>query len=206
MEITGIARRRKGLSQIYIDGEAAMKLDTQTLLTEGIGEGAQVTDECLRRLIEKSDARRAQEKALYLLEYRSHSKKELADKIARTAASKAAAQAAADRMESLGLVNDAQYARDFARMLFLRKQFGGRRVKQELLQKGIDRELVDEILAEYAETDSAQVIAGILSRKYAAYAEDEKVRRRAVAALQRFGYSFEEIRAAMRAAEETDTY
>lgn len=204
MEITKIAPRRKGLSQLYIDNEEAMKLDTQMLLLEGIKEGMELTDQQLHELVQKSDARRAQEKALYLLEYRSHSKKELADKIARTAASKEAAQEAANRMEDLGLIDDAKYARDYARSLFLRKKFGSRRVKQELLQKGIDRDLADEILGEYAQLDTDETIYDILSRKYPAFMQDEKVRRRAVAALQRFGYSFEEIRSAMRTAEEMD--
>lgn len=204
MEITKIAPRRKGLSQLYIDNEEAMKLDTQMLLLEGIKEGMELTDQQLHELVQKSDARRAQEKALYLLEYRSHSKKELADKIARTAASKEAAQEAANRMEDLGLIDDARYARDYARSLFLRKKFGSRRVKQELLQKGIDRDLADEILGEYAQLDTGETIYDILSRKYPAFMQDEKVRRRAVAALQRFGYSFEEIRSAMRTAEEME--
>lgn len=204
MEITKIAPRRKGLSQLYIDNEEAMKLDTQMLLLEGIKAGMELTDQQLHELVQKSDARRAQEKALYLLEYRSHSKKELADKIARTAATKEAAQEAANRMEDLGLIDDARYARDYARSLFLRKKFGSRRVKQELLQKGIDRDLADEILGEYAQLDTGETIYDILSRKYPAFMQDEKVRRRAVAALQRFGYSFEEIRSAMRTAEEME--
>ena len=36
MRITAIEPRRKGLSAVYIDGEFAMKLDTQTLLDEYI--------------------------------------------------------------------------------------------------------------------------------------------------------------------------
>lgn len=75
----------------------------------------ELDDEELYRLIQRSDAHRAQEKALYLLEHRSHSKKELADKISRTAG-REAAERAAERMEELGLVNDAQYG----------AQFGGR--------------------------------------------------------------------------------
>lgn len=204
MRITGIAPRRKGLSQLYVDGEAAVLLDTQLLLLEGVQEDMEISDERLHELIQKSDARRAREKALYLLEYRSHSQKELADKIARTAATREAAEEAATHMARIGLVDDAQYGRDLARMLFQRKKFGARRVRQELRQKGIDRDLIDEILEEYAETDNTQVILEILSRKYAAYAQDEKVKRRAVAALQRFGYSYDDIRQAIRFAEQAD--
>ena len=40
-------------------------------------------------------------------------------------------------------------------------------------------------------------IALVLERRYPTWREDEKARRRAVAALQRLGYSFEQVRAVM---------
>ena len=88
MEITAIEPRRKRLSQLYLDGEAAVKVDTETLLKAGWKPGMEISDEDLHQLLQESEARRAKEKALYLLEYRSHSKKELADKISRTTVEK----------------------------------------------------------------------------------------------------------------------
>ena len=204
MEITAVEPRRKGLVQLYIDGEAAVKLDAETFLKSRLKPGDLLTDEELHQLIAASDARRANEKALYLLEHRSHSKKELTDKIARTAASREAAQAAADRMEELGLVDDEAFAQSYARELFLRKRFGPMRVKQELRQKGISPELIDELVDQYDDGELLQEnIRMVLEKKYSAWREDEKTRRRAFAALQRLGYSYEQIRAGMsRGAEE----
>ncbi len=203
MELTAAEPRRKGLTQLYLDGEAAVKVDTEIFLRSGLRPGDEISDEELREMLLASDDRRAQEKALYLLEHRSHSKKELADKIARTAASREAAQAAADRMEELGLLDDEAYARDLARELFTRRHWGALRVKQELRLKGIDGELIDELLAEYDDEDQAlENLREILGRKYRGWAEDEKVRRRAFAALQRLGYPRDLIRRAMSAPEE----
>ncbi len=84
MRITAIEPRRKGLSAVYIDGEFAMKLDTQTLLENRADVGREISDEELKKLIELSNERRAKEKALWLISYRSHSKKELKEKIRRT--------------------------------------------------------------------------------------------------------------------------
>lgn len=159
-------------------------------------------DEELHELLQASDAHRAKEKALYLLEHRSHSKKELTEKIARTAASREAAQAAADRMEELGLLNDEDYARRYARELFTRKRYGPMRVKQELKIKGIAPELIDELLAEYQDEDATlENMRALLQKKYPGWADDEKDRRRAFAALQRLGYSYSDIRRAMEADE-----
>lgn len=199
MELTAAEPRRKGLTQLYLDGEAAVKLDTQVFLQSGLKPGDQISDQELYELIQASDARRAQEKALYLLEYRNYSKRELTEKVARTAASREAAQAAAGRLEELGLIDDRRYGESYAKELFGRKGFGARRVAQELRRKGIAPELVEELVAQYGggPEQSGENIRRVLAKKYPGWAEDEKVRRRAFAALQRLGYSYQEIREAM---------
>lgn len=200
MIITDVQPRRHRLSQLYIDGEAAVKVDTETWLRSGFAPGDEIDDEALHALLQDSAAHRAHEKALYLLEHRAHSKKELADKIARSEFDREAAQQAAERMEELGLVDDEQYARRLAQELFTRKKFGVRRVKQELRQKGIAEEIIQLVLDEFSteQEESAEKIRAILERKYPAAWEDEKVRRRAIAALQRYGYGMEDIFAVLK--------
>ena len=203
MELTAAEPRRRGLVQLFLDGEAAVKLDAQVFLQSGLKPGDQVSDQELFELIQASDARRAQEKALYLLEYRNYSKRELTEKIARTAASREAAQAAAGRMEELGLIDDRRFGEDYARELFSRKGYGARRAAQELRRKGLDQELVQELVEKYGGPEqSGENIRRVLEKKYPGWQEDEKVRRRAFAALQRLGYSYQEVREAMGAGED----
>ena len=195
MIITDVQPRRHRLSQLFIDGEAAVKIDTETWLRSGLMPGDEIDDERLHRLLQDSAAHRAHEKALYLLEHRAHSKKELERKIARAEFDREAAKAAAERMEELGLIDDEQYARRLAQELFTRKRFGVRRVKQELREKGIADNIVAMVLEEFSpETEeTVEKIRELIERKYPAAQEDEKVRWRAVAALQRYGYSLEDI-------------
>lgn len=203
MELTAAEPRRRGLVQLFLDGEAAVKLDAQVFLQSGLKPGDQVSDQELFELIQASDARRAQEKALYLLEYRNYSKRELTEKIARTAASREAAQAAAGRMEELGLIDDRRFGEDYAKELFSRKGYGARRVAQELRRKGLDQELVQELVEKYGGPEQSEKnIRRVLEKKYPGWQEDEKVRRRAFAALQRLGYSYQEVREAMGAGED----
>lgn len=205
MELTAAEPRRKNLTQLYLDGEPGPKVDTEVFLLSRLKPGDELTQEELSDLMERSDARRAREKALYLLEHRSHSKRELTEKIARTAASREAAQAAADRLEEIGLIDDKAFAESYARELFLRKRFGALRVRQELSRKGIDRELIDQVMVPYLEEDTGEEnIALVLAKRYPLWREDEKTRRRAVAALQRLGYSYGQIRAVMGQPEEME--
>lgn len=194
MTITAIEPRRKGLSALYIDGEFAMKLDTQTLLENRFDVGRDIDDEELHEIISLSNERRAKEKALWIISYRDHSKKELADKIRRTC-DEDSAQKAVDRLEELGLVNDEGFARRYAEQLIFSKHMSKRGVSYELSRKGIDKELAQEIL-EDIDVDENEEIKAVLEKKYRNL-DDEKTRRRAVAALQRLGYGWDSIRRAM---------
>lgn len=194
MEITALEPRRHRLVQLFLDGEPAVKLDEETAAS--LRPGQQLSDEELHELIARSDAVRAKEKALYLLEHRPHSKRELEDKLARTVGREAAGQAAG-RMEELGLIDDADYARRLAEEL-ARKGFAAPRIRQELLRRGIDRELAAGE-AERAAAAPEDALHSLIERRFARQLGEEKGRRRAVAALQRMGYRWEEIRSALRA-------
>ena len=192
MKITDIRPRRKGLSAVYIDGESALSLDTQTLLEHRIDIGREFDDEELHDLIESSNERRAKEKALWLISYRSHSKKELRDKISRTC-DRQSAEKAVERMEELGLVNDRDYAERCAQTLIFTKHMSKRGAAMELRRKGIESEIINEVLDDI-EVDEREQIQAVIERKYPKI-DDEKIRRRAVAALQRLGYGWEDIKA-----------
>ena len=143
---------------VYIDGEYALKLDMQTLQENHIAQGDTLTDEQLKTLIDQSDLRRAKEKALWLLSYRDHSRKELVDKMKHTC-SQQAAQAAADRMEQLGLVDDQAFARRYARELIYKKRLAPRAALYKMREKGIDRELAQAVLQECTVSASEQIHA-----------------------------------------------
>ena len=194
MLITAIEPRRKGLSALFIDGEFAMNLDTQALLENRFDVGRDISDEDLKEMIELSNERRAKEKALWLISYRSHSKKELKDKIRRTC-DDSSAEKAVERMEELGLVNDGEFARQFARKLLLQKKMARRAAMLEMSRKGIDKETAEAALDEI-DVDYRENIRYIIEKKYRDIG-DEKIKRRAVAALQRLGYGWDDIRAVL---------
>ncbi len=194
MKVTEIRPRRKGLSALFIDGEFAMALDTQTLLEQRIDVGKELDDEQLHELIALSNERRAKEKALWLISYRSHSKKELRDKIRRTCDADAADKAV-ERMEELGLVNDEEFARRYAEQLLFHKRMSKRAAAYELRRKGIDQATAEEVLEEL-DVDVHEQIRALIEKKYRNI-NDEKIRRRAAAALQRLGYGWEDIKAVL---------
>lgn len=194
MTITAIEPRRRQMCALFIDGEYVMNLDAQTLIENRFDVGREIDDDELKEIIEKSNERRAKDKALWLISYRSHSKKELFDKLRRDF-DEDSAQKAVDRMQELGLINDGEFAKAYARKLVYGKKMSLRAAKLELRRKGIDNITAEQVLSDL-EYDAQTQIIEFISKKYRNI-EDEKVRRRAVAALQRKGYGWDDIKQAI---------
>ena len=194
MTITAIEPRRRQMCALFIDGEYVMNLDAQTLIENRFDGGREIDDDELGEIIEKSNERRAKDKALWLISYRSHSKKELFDKLRRDF-DEDSAQKAVDRMQELGLINDGEFAKAYARKLVYGKKMSLRAAELELRRKGIDNITAEQVLSDL-EYDAQTQIIEFISKKYRNI-EDEKVRRRAVAALQRKGYGWDDIKQAI---------
>ena len=194
MTITAIEPRRRQMCALFIDGEYVMNLDAQTLIENRFDVGREIDDDELGEIIEKSNERRAKDKALWLISYRSHSKKELFDKLRRDF-DEDSAQKAVDRMQELGLINDGEFAKAYARKLVYGKKMSLRAAELELRRKGIDEITAEQALSDL-EYDAQTQIIEFISKKYRNI-EDEKVRRRAVAALQRKGYGWDDIKQAI---------
>lgn len=202
MTITNIVPKRKKLSAVYIDGEYALKIDTETIISSPYSVGSEISDDELKELVEMSGEKRAKEKALWLLSNRDHSKRELETKIRRTEDADAAKKAV-ERMEELGLVDDEKFAERYAEQLINIKHLSVKGAKYKLLEKGIEKDLADEILDELS-PDPREHIEILIERKYKNNLKDEKGRRRTVAALQRMGYSWSDIKAVMSNYSEDD--
>ena len=195
MLISAVEPWKKSMSAVYIDGEYAVTLDTMTLIKNHIKAGVEISDEELHSLIQQSEKQRANEKALNLITYRDHSKKELKEKLSRTY-SEETAEEIAEKMQEAGLVNDEEYARKYADELLRKKHMSMRGIEFKLREKGISSEII-QIIKEELEFDPVSEIQQVLAKKYPTYAQDEKVKKRAIAALQRLGWSWSDIKNAM---------
>lgn len=190
--ITGLRTEKKRLTAVFVDGELWNRLDSEILTQNSIKVGMPVDENFLTELKFESDYKRAKDRALYLISFRDYSEKELKDKLKKDY-SETAAEKAVAKMRDLGLANDLNFAQKYARELLFNKHFSKRRAEFELLQKGIDKDMVCDILSEL-EYDALEQIGLLVDKKYRLAYSDEKVKKRAVAFLQRHGYSWDDIK------------
>lgn len=191
---------------IFIDDEYRLTVDDEYWFSERWHNLKEIDDAELAALEEAVGSRRAFNGTLDLLSRRDHTKKELRQKLSQKYP-KEACEAAIERAEALGLIDEARFAENYARELYERKAFGTRRILLELLQKGIDRETAENALSGL-DKDAENRIILLLRGKYRdALSGDEKAKRRAVNGLMRLGYTYGEIRDALREFDvETEEY
>ena len=191
--ITALKETRQGRMAVFFDDTFDFSVDEETLLRHKLKVGQKFTPAQYEQLKSETQYQKAREKAFSLLSYKSFTRKQLGERLARDF-SEDCVEDVLDRLEELGLINDADYALRCARDLFSIKHYAPTRVRQELAVRGIDRNDIEDVMEEFSDFDEQQAIAQILERKYASSLKEEKGRRRAFAALMRVGYEPDDIR------------
>ena len=156
--------------------------------------GKDLEEEELAALRRDSSRSLARDKALEMISRRLMSRKELREKLLQKGADVDAADYSADWLQEHGFLNDESYAAAVARH-YAAKGYGAGRVRSELGRRGVDRALWDEAVEQMPAADEK------LHKFIAARLKDPNDReqlRRIGAALFRRGYSWEEIRTALR--------
>lgn len=104
--------------------------------------------------------------------------------------------------QDLSLVDDYKYASMYAESRY--KQYGTQRVRQDLTKKGIDRELIDQVIEEIASDDDQIEVATrfVHTRIRNLSSVDQKSQQRIFNALLRRGYSYGIAQSAWNAAME----
>lgn len=101
---------------------------------------------------------------------------------------------AVERMRILRAIDDAAYAELLLRS-YARKGYGILRIRQEMYHRGVPNDIAAEILDTFEpDLDSMKAL---LDKKLHGDVSDRREREKAMAALQRRGYTFSQIRAAM---------
>lgn len=207
MKIT--AKQGRGTKiHIHIDGEYLLTVDEDFWFSSGYVSGDEIDDGDLVAFKEAAGSRLAFNSAMFSLDMRDHSEREIRQKLSRKY-DENSVDTAVEKLLDLGLVNDRRYAELLTRELFERKRYGKNRVRSELYRKGIASDIINEVLEEYEnenEPDNVQTIVDIIEKKYYNKLIDEKSRQKVVAALVRLGYSFSDIRQAMREFTSDDFY
>ncbi len=189
------SKHKKGRILVFLEDGACLKITEQELLDFGLRSGDELDEAALGRLKEAAGVSNTKAAAADLIGKRAMSRRDLERKLREKGASEAEARYAAEWLEAIGALNDAEYAAALVRHC-AQLGYGPARVREKLYEKGVPRELWDEALEELP-ADGGQV-EDFLRSKLRGRIPDEKEKRRLTNALLRRGFPWGEVKAAWR--------
>ncbi len=135
------------------------------------------------------------DKAVNYLTFKDRTKKEIVDKLTEKGYGREDIDEAIHRLCEYGYINDERYTFSYIKANIQKK--GKKLIRTELLNKGIDREVVSSCLEDTV-VDEYETIDSILLKRYGdADFTDEKVCRRVYGYLQRRGFNYSCISSAI---------
>lgn len=200
MEITKIQALTKQKYRIFLDGESAFAVYKGELSRYHLEEGAVLPPEVYEELVNRVLKKRATLRAMHILERTDKTEAQLRRKLEESEYPKEAVESAIAYVTSYGYLDDRRYAEHYIEW---KKQGKGKaRLKMELVQKGISREIIEEVLKSTDFGETREMIRQIILKKRKTdIPMNEKEKQRLYGFLMRKGFSSSDILAVMREEE-----
>lgn len=190
--------------KIELDDGSSFQIISEVWLSSTYSVGDIIEEDDLNDLLSGSLVIKAFNKSLNILSVRSHSKQELRKKLVSNFDDSTITEAII-KLENAGLIDDYAFASDYVSLMLRKKNMSVYRIRQELLGKGIDREIAEEVLGE-VEVDPREQIKELLTNKFANKFNDDKGKNRVIASLTRLGFKYEDIRSSMNEFAQEDEF
>jgi len=197
--VTRIQTQRKSPKRksIYLDGKFAFGLDEETLFKHGLRVGDRLTDERIESILQAEQKRKAKEIALNFLSYRSRSEKEISERLKKKGFNPGNIEEVISDLKRVNLLDDYEFACQWIKDRLKSRPRGLALIRQELIRKGIKKEIIEKALDEsYPEEDEVKLASELIKKREKRYTGLDKklARKRMSDFLLRRGFPYEVVK------------
>ena len=198
--ITSIEELDKSRVKVYIDEQFAFVLYKGELRSMGLKQNSAITEHQLFQITSEILPKRAKKRAMNLLQKRQYTEKQLRDKLKQGLYQEEVIDDAVEYVKSFHYIDDLRFASDY--ILYYSEYRSRGRIENDLIKKGIDRDVILKAYALTEEkdnlTDEQDLIRKELEKKHfhideADFAQKQKI----IGYLYRKGFRLENIRNVM---------
>lgn len=184
-------QKNKSRANIFLDGEFVCGLNNLTLVKNGLKPGTEITKEKLMKIYNESEIEGAYEKALSLLSRQKYTKKAITDKLKAKGYETEIIDVVVGKLKEYGYICDTAFATSFVNCNNSKSK---RMLEVNLLQKGISREIIKQVLDENITLESEREKCTEATNKYMKNKEmNDSTIKKLKAHLLYKGFSFEDI-------------
>lgn len=203
MIITDIKPQVKSIGRysVYIDGVFAFGLSDTAIADNGLRIGKTIDADQLAQLNASAKDDKAFYNALSLIARRQRSEWEMRVYLQQKGYHRETIHAVIDKLYSYRYLDDLSFAQRWVENRRLLKRISKRRLRQELQQKHVSKDIIEQVLLADKISEIAVLREVILSkRQQSRYKDDQKL----IAYLIRQGYGYEDIKRALADSQITD--
>lgn len=178
---------------LVFDDGTELKTTLGIITERFIHSGMDFDDDAYNELVSACTLALAKARALRIINARPMSREELRKRLVEKGETPENAEACAEWLCQMGLINDTEYAGSVVRH-YAAKGYGASRIKQELRRHGVSRELWDEAMSQMPEQD--EYLARFLRSRLSDPGDRSQVKKVSDALFRR-GYSWDQIKHAL---------
>lgn len=198
-------QKKSGRVNVYLDGEFAFGIDLDNLVRFGIKVEKEFTTEEINKIIHEAEFQKTFIKLLNYSTLRPRSEKELFDWLKRKKVPEKIYKRLFDRLKRLELLNDEKFAQWWVEQRLEFKKKSIKELKYELLQKGIDKNIIENVISSVDIDELKLAIYQYNKSKYKWNKFDSRVKIEKVSAfLVRKGFNWDIIQNVIKYMKEND--
>ena len=110
MKVTNVSRYKGTTYEVEIDESRKLYLHIDIITDFSVRTGMELERDQLRKIVYASNFRRAYQRALFLLDYRDYSAKEMTEKLIKTYKSETLCSAVLKKLKDNGFIDDERYS------------------------------------------------------------------------------------------------
>lgn len=186
-------KRNKDRANIYIDDEYAFSVNMEIVYKFGLKEKEEVNKERLLEISISENLSKCKETALRTVERSYKTEKEIRDKLLLKEFDDETIEKTVEFLKEYGFIDDSKFVRMFVKDR-IRNQ-GKNKIKYALLQKGVNKYLIDEVFEELDRDDEIKRAIELCEKKYLSIikreSDDFKIKNKITRYLLGRGYDYD---------------
>ncbi|KAB2846694.1 MAG: regulatory protein RecX [Melioribacteraceae bacterium] len=165
MVVVSITKKGNNVLVLF-DDDSNILLNYNVFIDSMLRRNDEVDQNFIEKLSTKNELYKIKHSALNFLGRRSHSKRELYQKITKKGFDKILCNKVLDELNEINLINDIEFAEKYAEEKIKRGKSGINKIKSELIKKGINKNIIEKIELKHKTSDEIlDNIFSIASRK-----------------------------------------
>ena len=199
MKIERVLKKNEKDVTIVLDNDEKLFLAYEVFIKSGLRKNDEISESRFSSLIEENQTYHLKQKAFRLLGRRQHSAFELKLKLRQKGYKEEFISNVIKQLLELNYLNDYDYAKSFAEENIKNKLWGQRKIEAELFKKGVNREIISQIIMEkFSDGNQIEKAVELGRKKYKSLIsrnlDEDKIHSKIISFLLSKGYDYDTVR------------